>query len=355
MRPPRPWILPTQPATTALLLASGVTRSMLKTQVQAGRLMPLRHGVYLATDAWPDDPRARHLVLGHAEQVANPGAVLSHQSAAASWGLPSPGFQDWHELEVCVTLLAGQGHGSQKRSARHRVLALPSDHVTRDGEGYEVTSLARTATDLASGRPLPESLVLVDAASRQLVGRYVSHARRSDYANPRLAQAARDQFTAACDRPGLASTIARADPLRESAAESLSAGHFMLANLPVPQYQARLATPHGTFYPDFFWAELGVVGEVDGAIKYEKADAYVEEKRREQILRDIGYIVVRWLAREIMLTPWVVIERVSRALGRQRASIKVLDIQRLSALVQSQSIELLVMRVASGSHNLHFD
>lgn len=315
MRPPRPWMLPTQPVTRALLLASGVSRGMIESQLHAGRLMSVRHGVYLATDAWPDDLRARHLVLGHAEQAANPGAVLSHQSAAVSWGLPSPTFQDWHELDICVTLAPGQGHGSQQRSARHRVLALPAQHVTRDVDGYEVTSIPRTATDLTSGRSLPEALVILDAADRRLIEHYVSQPRRSDYANPRLAHAAREQFTAACGRQGLASAIATADPRRESVAESLSAAHFMLAGLPIPQYQARLATPQGTFYPDFFWPELRVIGEVDGAIKYENADAYVEEKQREQILRDLGYIVIRWLAREIMLTPWVVIERVWRALS----------------------------------------
>lgn len=315
MRPPRPWILPTQPVTRSMLLASGVTRGMIETQVHAGRLLIVRHGVYLATESWPEDLTARHLALGHAEQVANPGSVLSHQSAAASWGLPSPTFQDWHELDVCVTLPPGEGHGSQQRSARHRVLELAGEDVTRDAEGYAVTSIPRTATDLASGRSLPDALVILDGAARRLVERYVSRPHRSDYANPRLAQAARDQFTAACDRPGLASPIGRADPLRESAAESLSTGHFVLAGLPVPQYQARLTTAHGTFYPDFFWPELGVIGEVDGAIKYENTDAFVQEKQREQILRDLGYIVIRWLAREIMLTPWVVIERVSRALS----------------------------------------
>jgi very-short-patch-repair endonuclease len=58
-----------------------------------------------------------------------------------------------------------------------------------------------------------------------------------------------------------------------------------------------------------------VIGEVDGAIKYQDASAFVLEKQREQILRDLGYIIVRWLAREIMLTPWVVIERVERTLS----------------------------------------
>ncbi len=298
-----------------MLLSSGITRAMIATQTGAGRLTMLRHGVYLATDSWPDDPLARHLVLGHAEQVANPGAVLSHQTAAASWGLPSPTFDDWYEQEVCVTLPPGGGHGSQRRTARHRVMAFSSADIARDAKGYEVTSIARTATDLAAGMPLPDALVVLDGAARLLVERYVSRPRQSDYANPRLAQTARDQFMAANGRTGLASAIRLADPRRESVAESLSAGHFRVAGIPAPDYQTRLVTTRGTFYPDFFWREQGIIGEVDGAMKYENAAAFVDEKVREQILRDLGYGVVRWLAREIMLTSWVVIERVGRALG----------------------------------------
>lgn len=179
-----------------------------------------------------------------------------------------------------------------------------------------MTSIARTATDLAAGRALPEALVILDGAARLLVERFASQARRSDYANTRLAEAARERLSAACGSPGLGRSISCADPRRESAAESLSAGHLILAGLPAPDLQTRLVTPAGTFYPDFFWSGLRVIGEVDGAVKYEAAKAFVAEKQREQLLRDLGFTVVRWLAREIMLTPHVVVERVSRALGR---------------------------------------
>jgi very-short-patch-repair endonuclease len=57
------------------------------------------------------------------------------------------------------------------------------------------------------------------------------------------------------------------------------------------------------------------VGECDGAVKYVDAHGYVNEKEREQVLRDLGYRIVRWLAKEIMLTPQVVVERIARALG----------------------------------------
>jgi hypothetical protein len=205
----------------------------------------------------------------------------------------------------------------------HHVAALPTAEVTRDPEGYRLTTLARTAVELSAGLTLPEQLVLLDAAARTLCVGYVSHVRRNDYSNPRLVQAARDELACAATarrRPGLRTAIALTAPARESAAESLSAGWFQLAGLPTPEFQPGVATPLGIVYPDALWRGRGahgrgVVGECDGAIKYREASAYVQEKEREQILRDLGFDVVRWLAKEIMLTPEVVVARVARALG----------------------------------------
>jgi very-short-patch-repair endonuclease len=58
-----------------------------------------------------------------------------------------------------------------------------------------------------------------------------------------------------------------------------------------------------------------LIGECDGAVKYANANAYVLEKEREQILRDLGYRFVRWQAKEIMTNPAEVVARVARALG----------------------------------------
>jgi very-short-patch-repair endonuclease len=109
--------------------------------------------------------------------------------------------------------------------------------------------------------------------------------------------------------------IALVNPSRESMAESLSAGHLHMSGLPAPIFQAEIRTPMGRLYPDFLWEDLKLIGECDGAMKYDSANAYVLEKEREQMLRDLGYRFVRWLAREIMLEPAVVMARIARALG----------------------------------------
>ena len=104
-------------------------------------------------------------------------------------------------------------------------------------------------------------------------------------------------------------------PAREPAAESLSAGYFHQAGLPAPFIQHPNRTRLGTFYPDFYWREHRLIGECDGAVKYADKDAMVREKTRDQVLLDEGNRFVRWMAREVMLTPQVVVSRVARALG----------------------------------------
>lgn len=104
-------------------------------------------------------------------------------------------------------------------------------------------------------------------------------------------------------------------PSPESAAESLTAGHLHVAGLPIPLFQAPIRTRLGTLYPDFFWEDRRLIGECDGAIKGSDPTAYVREKEREQVLRDDDYRFVRWLGKEIVFTPLVVMSRIERALA----------------------------------------
>jgi very-short-patch-repair endonuclease/predicted transcriptional regulator of viral defense system len=114
-----------------------------------GRLHRVHHGVYAVG----------HTVLGgHGRWLAavlacGPGAVLSHASAAALWGLrPSAA------LTVDVTVARG---GTRKRPGLriHRTRSL--DGQTTVHEGIPVTTPARTILDLAAtlrGRPLERVL-----------------------------------------------------------------------------------------------------------------------------------------------------------------------------------------------------
>lgn len=316
MRTPTPFAQPVVPTLTRDLIALGVSRDRLRRAVAAGTLVRVRHGVYLGARDWPDDPPAQHLLRAVSQQLANPAGVVSHRSAARHWGLPVRD-EDWAGEPVWLTVDSGRSESGPM--LREVVAPLPAHHIVMTGAGCRVTTSARTAVDLATGAPLPEALMVLDAALRLECARLVVHPRRRDLANLKLVAVARQSLLEASRtlRRGdaLIRAIEWADPIRESPIESLSFGHMILAGLPLPVCQAAVTTTMGTFFPDFYWQEQRLIGESDGRGKYEDSSARVREKEREQVLRDLDFRFVRWLGKEIHLTPNVVMARIERALA----------------------------------------
>lgn len=169
-------------------------------------------------------------------------------------------------------------------------------------DGVRCTSVARTALDVGRRRPLPESLVVLDAAART--------------AGTEALAAAYARLGGHKDLRSLAWAASLADPRSESPLESASRGVMISANLPVPDLQVwvrdRSDRDHRV---DFLWPERGVVGEADGWGKYAAMEDVRAEKRREDALRDAGFVVVRWTSDELWRTPRLVVERLRRALG----------------------------------------
>lgn len=256
-------------------------------------------------------------MLARAEQTAIPRAVLSHNTAALVWGLPTPGFREWYDDPPCLTLPSGTNHRT-RMGAVLRTAPLRATDITRDPLGYPVTTLARTVADLAHTLALPEALVLLDASGRLLIKSLIDRPRRADYANPRLVCMVRETLqTAALPRTlsRLRPAIEKVEPCRESPAESLTAGHLYLSGLPIPIFQAPIPSPRGLLYPDCYWPHARLVGECDGAVKYADQTSIVKEKQREQWFRDEAYGMVRWLGKEIFVQPRRVMARIEAALG----------------------------------------
>jgi len=84
----------------------------------------------------------------------------------------------------------------------------------------------------------------------------------------------------------------------------------------MPKFQVEITTSLGTYFADFLWEEHRLIGECDGAMKYDDPQAYVKEKRREQVLRDAEFGFVRWEATESVLRPDRMLGRIQRALGQ---------------------------------------
>ncbi len=325
MRSPTPWAPPQTPFTLAHVRPLGVTPRMLRTALAAGRITRLAPGVYVSSAAVSDDPMDRHLQFALAHQILQPDLVASHETAALAWGLA---LEDTTDAIEGPPRFISTKPGARSRPTAHAIVAvrdLPTHHRCQHPSGLRVATPARAAVDVAAGLRLPEALVTLDSAARTHLIDLVGQRRLRDaYTDDRQLQAAAAPLHEAARRAStqftrrhLADVVAQADPRRESPLESLSDGHFLLAGLPRPLLQPRIDSPIGPLYPDFLWAEQMVVGEADGLMKYRRPEDLAAEKRRQEVLEQMGYLVVRWLADEIRRAPHSVVARVQAAIERR--------------------------------------
>ena len=321
MRTPDPWNAPHVPFTLADVSPLGITPRRLASAVKHGTVVRLRHGVYVATAAVPEDAVGMHLLRARAEQAVAEGLVASHATAALAHGLPLRATASAAGGTLSfVRARSAKRRSRQSRAVRVHLAALPDHHVTHNEAGLSVTTPARTVADLAGGLAAPEGLMLADAALRTELAGLTVRSLRSAYTSPRFRDAAERPLREAADwlpaarASALRALLQVADVRRESPLESFSAGQFMEAGLPRPVHQPRISTPVGDFYPDNLWEEFRLIGEADGEGKYADPNVVVREKLRDGGFRDAGYEVLHWAGVEMWRSPERVVERVARVL-----------------------------------------
>ena len=277
-----------------------VPASEVDAHVRAGRWLALRRGVYLTAPALPGDPALRHALLVRAAVLAaGTACVGSHESAALVHGLPLPfGYDGRPRVSRC----RDPGRPSA-RTCAPLVSTVPV-HERVEVLGAPVTSLPRTAVDLArTGLPLT-AVVVLDGALRAGVSRRALQ-RVLD------AQAGWPGVAVARDR------MAFADGKAETALESVSRLRMAQLELPPPRLQVVLGdAARAVGRVDFYWERFRTVGEADGRLKYAGAADLFAEKLREDALRDAGYEVFRWTWDEAVHRPEVIRERAARAFTR---------------------------------------
>jgi hypothetical protein len=191
-----------------------------------------------------------------------------------------------------------------------------------------VTTLARTALDVARGRTLPDALVVVDSAARRIIHEATGcdlRDLRKPHVRIELRQIAADALDEAFAElwtwPGTVvarGAIGLMDPASESPRESRSRAWMHEAKLPAPQIAYEVRGASGALYfSEFAWPDRRVLGEVDGAGKYGSTEAEVRralraERHRQADLEDAGWRVVRWTSVEPRP---VVLRRLARALS----------------------------------------
>jgi hypothetical protein len=265
---------------------AGLRPDEVRTAVSSGSWRRLRRGVYAEATQWAStagDDRERHLLSAAAAlAVLGPGPVLSHATAARFHRLLLP-----RRLDAAVRLT----HVDQWREGRgYRIAAadLPEEDVDRS-DVLPVTRVARTLVDCSREWSLTDAVVAIDAAIQR------RQVRRSQLA----AAVLRQSHWRGIGEAGRALHLA--DGRAESPLETRGRLAFLAAGLPLPELQVDLYGPHGFVgRVDAWFDEPGIAVEFDGLVKYTDpyrgrtpAQVLWDEKRREDLIRDLDVPVVR--------------------------------------------------------------
>ncbi|GLI26675.1 CTP synthase [Agromyces rhizosphaerae] len=274
---------------TAQLLGAGATHRQVRQAVREGSLIRVRRGAFAPRAAWAAaSPEERHVELIRATATAQTrhDRPVSHLSAAAVHGLPIIG-----RMPDAVELWDGAaGGGSSTPGIRtHRGGARPA---TVEIEGITVTSLPRTAVDIASTEPFATAVCVLDAAMGRTIPDADGNGEAELTAQVLLAELSRAGIRRG--RRAATRAIGFADSRSGSPGESWSRASMHELGFEVPELQVRFERQHGHADVDYFWRSRGIVGEFDGAQKYMReeylrgrtpAEVVVAEKRREDELR----------------------------------------------------------------------
>ena len=271
------------PRTAAELRALGVHPQALARLVKQGHVQRIRRGWYVTSDAHQDghllEPRFRSLHLPD-------DCAIAHRSAARVWGLRLPHLDDLDDDRLWLL--------RQRRQTRPRVrqdvVYLPAgylpQHIT-EVEGLRLTTLARTAMDLARGCSFERALAVTDHA--------LALGATSEECTALMHYMWRWPHSRVL-RPA----VQYANALSESGLESMCRGVMLASGLPAPALQVPLLGASGAWYrADIFYPDARLIIECDGREKYDSREALIAEKLREDDLREAGFTVVRLTYRDL--------------------------------------------------------
>jgi very-short-patch-repair endonuclease len=202
------------------------------------------------------------------------GAVVSHQSAAALWGILKPATGPIH-----LTLPRDSGRKRRGGITVHRSHSLTAGVSTRRN-GVAVTKPGRTLRDLHRTVPQP---VYQGAVRRALDLRLISSA-----------------------------DLKREEEFTRSELERLMLRLCRRHRLPQPQVNARL----GPYEVDFLWREQRVIVETDSWRHHADRAAFESDRARDAHLQSLGFRVLRFTHRQLMQERSAVVAALRPLLGQ---------------------------------------
>lgn len=266
--------------TLAQIEALGLSARGVSHRVATGRMRRVHENVYAI---------GRPGEKGHwmaAVLACGPGAVLSHRSAAALWGIADDGAA----VDVAAPHRAGR---SRPGIAAHRGGRLDPIDVTVV-DGIPCTSLPRTLLDLAG------------VVGRRSLERAVDRAEELGEFDLRALEDVIDRYRRRRGRGMLAAIVAGYDGPRivRSGAEERLLALLEGADLERPRINAWIPLDDGGGYsPDFLWPDARLIVEVDGRTYHAKQRAFTEDRQRDRRLALAGFETRRYAAVEVFEQP----------------------------------------------------
>lgn len=253
------------------LLRLGFDDAAVGRRLRMGRLHQLHEGVYavghrvVRRQAW--------WMVGVLS--SGPGAVLSHWSAAALWGI-RPNSRE--AIDVIVR------HRSRSSSLiRRHVQSLPADEVTVEG-GIPVTTVPRTVLDLAA----VSSVEVVESAIKET--EYLE--LRDPLSLPQLLARYRGRRGIRRVRTALARIEEEPGGRRHSPLEEVFVPFLRRHDLPIPRLNAWIDLGGRRFLVDCLWPNRQIV-ELDGWQGHGTKSAFRDDRARDRRLRVAGYSITR--------------------------------------------------------------
>lgn len=262
----------------------------------------VRRGAYAEAAAYAAlDPIARHRVqaLAALPEMAD-DTVLSHQSAAAVYGAPIVGLP---VDRLCVT--RNRRHGGRIKP-HLKVHCAPLESVA-EVDGMLLSTPARTVVDLGRTVPFAAAVVAGDWLVREFGVTAADLAAELELGGGR------------CGISAARRVVGFLDPHSSSVAASRSRVRLYEFGVPIPQSQGDVFTANGRLVGrvDFYFGDSGVVAILDGqGDRVAGRDAVRSANRRDKMLRDNGFHVLRWTGDD--LSSDAVAVRIHTALARPR-------------------------------------
>jgi hypothetical protein len=273
----------------AQLVDAGLSQTEINGRVAAGWL----HREHIGVFAVGHPGLTAHGRWMAAVLAGGGGAVLSHRSAAALWGLGRDG------RIPSITLPGTKRRGTAGLEV-HAGRLRPDEVLIFDG--IPVTSVGRTLLDLGEWLTVPELVAHIDKAT---------NARRLGRTTmPSVITGAKGRRGLKPLRQALLITRPQ-DVLTRSELERRALRLFRRAGLPRPEVNVRL---HGR-ERDLLWREARLVVELDGRAYHDPE----RDTRRDVDLLARGYTTVRFTWRQVVNDPAWVTDRLTTVLDDRAA------------------------------------